>query len=102
MVDPAIPSPVFNYFLLFQHINNHIIRVMGSFGTGSAFGSLKKHHFGMTRNLSHWNYYHWEGTQHGDPNSILNCDTLKVEIQKERSVPLKNAMENEIKHMGGK
>ena len=75
---------------------------MGSFGSGSAFGSLKKHHYGLTRKLMHWNYYEWEGSQQGDPQSILNCDTLRLEVQKERSLSFKNWVENEVKHMVGK
>ena len=102
MTDPKLPILTNNHFSLFQQINTFIKRVMCSFGSGSAFGSLKKHHFGLTRKLTLWNVYEWEGAQPGDPQSILKCDTLRLEVQKTRSIAIKNWIDNEIRHMVGK
>ena len=101
MTDSKIPTPVPNHFAKFKDINSHILRVMSNFGSGSYFGSIKKHPYGYTRDLKHWNYYAWQGSQPGDPESILNCDTLKVELQKERSIPFINSMNNELKQIVG-
>ena len=102
MTDIKIPNPTTNHYSKFKAINTHILKVMSTFGTGFCFGSIRKHHFGYTRNLKHWNYYAWQGCQIGDPISILNCDTLKVELQKERSIPFINSMNNELKQIVGK
>ena len=75
---------------------------MSTLCTGSCFGSIRKHPFGYTRDLKHWNYYTWQECQIGDPMSILKCDTLKVELQKKWSIPFINSMNNELKQIVGK
>ena len=87
---------------MFKDINNHIVGLMQKFGMGTTFGGIRKHPYGFTRDLKHWNYYAWLGSQLGDPESILNCDTLKIELQKERSIPFINSMNNKLKQMVGK
>ena len=78
MTNHTIPTPVPNHFAKFKDIKSHIVTVIKNFGSGSAFGSIKKHPYGYTRDLKHWSYYAWQGSQLGVPERILNCDSLKV------------------------
>ena len=56
MTDNKIPTPATNHFAKFKAINTHILRVMSRFGSCSSFGSIRKHPYGYTRDLKHWNY----------------------------------------------
>ena len=97
-----VPSPVPNFYKMFLEINSQIVKVMSSFGTGSAFGSRKKKTSGLTLSQHGWINCAWEGFIPGQPNSILMCESLTPEANNLRSIYLVKAIEGEIRTLLGK
>ena len=91
-----MPTPVPNYFPLFKAINSHLVKSISSFGTCSAFGSIRKNNFGLSSSLSHWNVYNWEGAIAVVPESIHTCNKLTPEICKQRSIFIVKSIKSEL------